>query len=197
MRKIRILALLSALTLLYCMGACKKEKGSDGDGTPAPPPQSSIVINGEGGSSPSTDSGEISDAQEHMAVKGYPLGFTLYVCGEGGYGFDTADSTVFCGNAPKTFDFTSMLPSLYQEMTEHNIYSICSTASDLTYRTITGTDPTGANEVYRLTFTDNGTTYTVTTDKAAIENYAAGHSDLADLAALLVSFSGLARVKYA
>ena len=79
-------------------------------------------------------------------------------------------------------------------MTEHNIYELCA-VGDLTYKAISGNDYTDLNEIYELTFTDNGTTYTVKTDKAALTAYAS-RSDISNLSGLVQSFTNLARLKF-
>ena len=183
MKKLRFLAWMMILLLLLSAVACKKDDVS-GNGTP-------------GGQDAATDSPDVNSetyADDYKAATGYPLGFTLRLTGQSGYGFDTASGTVFCGSEQKSYDFTSHLGALYAEMTEHDIYALCATG-DLTYKAIAGSDTTDLNETYTLTFTDNGTTYTVKTDKAALTAYA-DRSDIANLASLIQSLSGFAQLKF-
>lgn len=191
MKKIRFFALLTALLLLLSFAACKKEEG-EGDNETYPPHQNGLVING----APVPDANEdgVSDASDFLLATGYPLGFTLQLTGEQGYGFDTATGTVFRGSEQKSCDFSSHLAALYAEMTEHDIYALCE-KGDLTYKAISGKDTADLNETYTLTFNNNGTTYTVKTDKAAFQSYGE-RSDISNLSALVESFSNFAALKF-
>lgn len=189
MRNFRFFAFLLALLLLLSATACKKGENESNGNPPTP--------NGEQAGGPvigDTDGDGTADADDYKMTMGYPLGFTLRFTGESGYGFDTASGQVFCGTEPKACDFTALLSALYSEMTEHNIYVLCAT-NDLTYKAISGNDYNELNEVYELTFTDNGTTYSVKTDKAALLGYA-DRSDISNLSSLIQSFSNLARSKF-
>ena len=185
MRKLRFLALLLTLVLLVSVTACKKD---DTD----PPTPDNTGTNGTDVEDVNNDG--VSDAADYKLVNGYPLGFTLRLTGESGYGFDTASGQVFCGTEQKACDFTPQLSALYNEMTEHNIYDLCA-VGDLTYKAISGNDYNELNEVYELTFTEDGTTYSVKTDKAALIGYA-NRSDISNLSGLLQSFSNFARLKF-
>ena len=185
MKKLRFLAWLMAILLLLSVAACKKDE-ANGNGTPD--------SSGEDAATNAPDTGSVTDADDYRMAMGFPLGFSLRVTGQSGYGFDTASGTVFCGSEQKTYNFAPHLSALYAEMTEHDIYALCATG-DLTYKAIAGSDTADLNESYTLTFTDNGTTYTVKTDKAALNAYA-DRSDIANLASLIQSLSGFAQSKF-
>ena len=183
MKKHHILLLLLAALLLLSAVACQ--------GTPPEAPS-----NGDAGAPPlegPTDGTIPTTPDDYLDQNGYPMGFSITLVGENGYGLDTARSCVFYGSAEAPCEFSaSTLASLYYEMTEHDIYAICEAGGDLTYKTISGDEPAGENETYYLTFTEGDVTHSVKTDKAAWEAYA-DRPDVSNLASLIKSFSGFAR----
>jgi hypothetical protein len=189
MRKLNFFALLLALVLLLSATACKKDV-TDGD---LPPSAADAETAGGAGAGDENGEGTL-DADDFKMEMGYPLGFTLRMTGESGYGFDTASKQVFCGTEQKPCDLSAKLSALYGEMTEHDIYNLCATG-DLTYKAISGNDYHELNESYELVFTENGTTYSVKTDKAALLAYAT-RSDISNLSGLIRSFSNLARLHF-
>lgn len=191
--KKRILAMLLALLLLCALVACHKAPPPN-DGTapdvPSDPSQP------EAPEAPAEEEGPW-DADQHLQQKGYPLGYTILFVGEGGVTIDTANAQIVKNGVPKGYDFTSKLASLYYEMCEHDLYIICEQgAADLTYKAFSGSEPQGENERYTLTFTDDGKTYTVVTDKAALQSYAY-LSTVGNMASLITSWTNLANHLYA
>jgi len=179
--KKRILALLLALLLLVPLGACKRNKGDEPPYTP-------------NGGTESISDGEENEGNSQDGP--LPVGFSLYFVGEGGYGLDIANNRLLHGAESKNFDFSAILNALYYDMTECNIYAICRATPDLTYKAISGQEPTGENELYQLTFTDNGETYSIKTDKAALAAYQDTRSDISNLRSLVTNFSGFVRTRY-
>ena len=191
--KKRLLAMLLALLLLCAFSACKK--------SPPPPTGEAPTIPTEP-SQPQDPAPEISgedgptEGDLHLLQKGYPLGYSIVFVGTGGVSFDTVNAQITKGGTPKGYDFTSKLAALYNEMCEHNLYAICEATSDLTYEALSGVAPEGENERYTLTFTDNGVTHTVITDKAALERHST-RSDISNLNTLIISWTNLANFLYA
>ncbi|MBE6689765.1 MAG: hypothetical protein E7590_00580 [Ruminococcaceae bacterium] len=185
--KLRIISLLLILLLLLPLViGCRQ----------TPPPANEGGVPPTEGAAPEepTDDKDLS-ADDHLEQKGYPLGFSISLIGLDGYGFNTADGLISYGTESKSFDFSDYLKILYYEMTERNVYAICESGGDLTYQTLAGEPPAEMSEGYRLTFTDNGVTYTIRTDRAALEAFGT-RSDVSNFNGLLLSFSGFARTRY-
>ncbi len=190
--KKRIFTILLALLLLCALGACKKAPPTGGD-TPTDP--SSPEEQGPAQVAPGAEDVP-SDADEHLLQMGYPLGYSVVFVGKEGIAFDTANAQITKNGVEKSYDFTTKLAAMYNEMSEHNLYEICGATADLTYKALSGADPEGENERYTLTFTDNGVTYTVVTDKAALERHST-RSDISNLSSLITSWTNLANLLYA
>lgn len=184
MKKSHILLLLLALLLILSAVGCQAPV------TETPEPENEQVPDASGDPSDSDLSPD-----DFLSTNGYPTGFSITLIGEEGYGFDTANARVFCGAEEKTYNFSSRLSSLYYEMSECNLYTICEASADLTYKAICGEEPSAENETYYLTFTDNGKTYSIKTDKAAMSAYAS-RSDVSNVSALIKSFSNFAKAIY-
>lgn len=193
MRKKRFLAFWAVLLLLLSLAACRKEE----EPTPATPDGSATLpsqiqtntkppVPNPDGDPAGT---EESEADYFLSQNGYPYGFTLRFAANG-RGFDTGAGQLFDGSATTAYDFSAKLASLYYDMTEQDIYTICNDHSDLTYAALSdGAAPTGSNVLYTISFTDNGTTYQVKVDSAAIAAYP-NNPRISQMQVLIADFSG-------
>lgn len=200
MKIARLLAGILACLLLFALVSCNKEE------EPTPSPNGAFIA-GDGepdgentnGSAdpPSTGEGTDPEADDYMATKGYPYGFTLRFA-KGDWGFDTA-SGFFSGTLTSPYDFSADLAALYQDILERNIYEISRLHADLTYATLSGGQTPPADTVtYTVTFTDNGNTYTVTTDSAALNAYGAAtqNSHVSNMKGMIHVLNGYATQRH-
>lgn len=185
--KKRILCALLALTLLCALTACKKEQPSD-----TPSGQGAASGGFEQGTPPSDE--DTPDASEQFEAQyGYPYGFSLhFACVQNGAhargkGFDTLSSKLF--NGPFTYDrdYSELLRTLYDDLLRANIYGL---PTDLTAPTLSGNTLTSSedNVTYSVTFTANGTTYSIITDTDAFASFA-NNSNVSNVRALMLSLA--------
>lgn len=172
MRKRHFLALLCALLLLLALPACKRDE------------------------EPSPEGAGIGGAESHTGTEGdnteggnapFSIRFD-----EDGTGFDTEQGALFTSTASTARDFAGDLESLRDRMSECNAFAIGRAGGDLTYKSLSGSNPTTAgNSLYTIRFTADGETHTITIDDAAIAAYKDSNSDVSNIAALVDSFVSL------
>ena len=106
-----------------------------------------------------------------------------------GEGFDTVAGTFKSAGVTTPRDFSTDLVALRNRMTECNAFEICLNNADLTYRTLSGgSEPTGENKLYTITFVADNAERTITIDDAAIRAYATSNSNVSNINALIGSF---------
>ena len=179
--KKRILCLLLALALLATLAACKREE--------EPP------IGDEPGDPDPVDRTDL-DPELFLAQNGYPLAFTLTFSygreGERGKGFETATGKVFDGILKYDRDYTSILSTLYYELSAAKAELICAESPDMTGFALSGGTLTAPadNITYAITFTTHEGTYSILTDTLALETYPE-NSHIDSLNVLITSFRAL------
>ena len=185
--KKRILCVLLVLALLCALTACKKQQPSS-----TPSHQGAPTGGLENGTPPSDDT--TPDAGEQFeAQHGYPYGFSLhFACVQNGShprgkGFDTLSSKLFNGPLAYDRDYTELLRALYDDLLRANIYGL---PTDLTAPTLSGNTLTSSedNVTYSVTFTANGTTYSIITDTDAFASFA-NNSNVSNVRALMLSLA--------
>lgn len=128
---------------------------------------------------------EGSEEDTFLQKNGYTEDFSI-VFEAGENGLDTTKKEILYQNVLYTYDFTPHLRGIAYDLGEYNFRNL---PEDLTYKAITQEDAPQGTATYTITIVEEGKTYRLLTDAAALE--IKGNSDLAYAVAIVRTLSGL------